>query len=673
MRTIEWLERMSRGGLPLRDTSDQLRDYVYRLSDRAFQKGDADRDAVVTAAQLKERQEYVRRSFLHAVGTMPSVKTPLHAKTTGRLFFDGYHVEKIIYESRPCHYVTTNLYIPENLKAPSAAVLFLCGHHTEGKHVDTYQIACQYLVSAGLIVLSQDPVGQGERWSYFDPALKLEIIKSSCPEHDYTGFQNLALGESIAGYFAYDAMRGLDYLETRPEVDPARIGVTGNSGGATQASMLMLCDDRVAAAAPATFIMSRSAYLHTGQALQDCEQIWPGLTSQGVDHEDILLAMAPKPVLVLAVTDDFFPLESTEETVRRCRRFWELSKNGGNLELYVDDAKHNFTRKLANAAAVFFAKHLLGRDIERIDDQKVNPLPTKSLWCTRSGQVNGELPGARFVYDANQELLDEKLRLRGRRSAGERRRDADAFLREKVFTNRTPSPLCLKRTMTTKNVLELLCDSYLWNTQKDMVNHGLLFRAVEYHKECLPVTVALWEGGTSSLQAHYECLRKACHSGRAVLVLDVSGSGAVSQRSLMPDTAPGDFCGVLYKLTYDLLWLDDSLAALRVYDLLRCLDMLGQNSGVSLRDTEIYTYGRCSVYADLACFLDARIKTVESRRPLTSYADFIRSRYYDPRDIAGIILPGLVDYTDLDEIRTWNRTDAESIISENNREQGRTD
>ena len=109
-------------------------------------------------------------------------------------------------------------------------------------------------------------------------------------------------------------MRGFDYLCTRPEVDPKKIGITGNSGGGTQSSMAMLWDRRYAAAAPATFIMTREEYLYVGGG-QDSEQIWPGFTSNGYDHDDILFAMAPKPVLVLAVDYDFFPIEDRKSVV----------------------------------------------------------------------------------------------------------------------------------------------------------------------------------------------------------------------------------------------------------------------------------------------------------------------------------------------------------------------
>ena len=188
----------------------------------------------------------------------------------------------------------------------------------------------------------------------------------------------------------HDAMRGIDYLISRPEVDAAKIGVTGNSGGGTQASLVMLVDPRVAAAAPATFIMNRETYQRTGQP-QDAEQIWPGFTGAALDHEDILLAMAPKPVCVLAVTSDFFPIEGTRRTVTRSRRIWELSGHRAMLDFVEDDSTHAYTPKLARAAARFFAQHLLGKTVD-LAGFEPKAFPPEQLHATKSGQVRRSLP-----------------------------------------------------------------------------------------------------------------------------------------------------------------------------------------------------------------------------------------------------------------------------------------
>jgi dipeptidyl aminopeptidase/acylaminoacyl peptidase len=239
---------------------DQLQRHVYRRSEEAFIKGDQDRDAIRTVQELRKRQAWIRRQFIASIGGLPESHCPLKSQVTGVHQDQGFSIQKVIFQSRLRHYVTANLYLPDGLAKPTGAVQFLCGHAAEGKAYPNYQTVCRALASAGLIVLAQDPIGQGERWSYYDPALKATTVPILTIEHDYVGAQCLALGDSLARYFLHDAMRGIDYLLTRPEVDPQRIGVTGNSGGGTQTAMMMLADPRISAAAPGTFLMNRHAY-----------------------------------------------------------------------------------------------------------------------------------------------------------------------------------------------------------------------------------------------------------------------------------------------------------------------------------------------------------------------------------------------------------------------------
>ncbi|NLC67670.1 MAG: hypothetical protein GX754_02555 [Clostridiaceae bacterium] len=271
------------------DFKDLLKNFVYKRSDEAFARGDAGHDAIKTREDLERRAAYMREKFIEALGGLPPGDTPLNPKITGRIDCDGFRIEKVIFESRPRTYVTANMYIPGGITAPRGAVLFLCGHHEQAKHADEYQVVCRYLVKAGLVVLAQDPIGQGERLSYYDKETGKTRVAWGVREHDYAGCQCWPMGDCIARYFVHDAMRGIDYLCTRPEVDPSRIGVTGNSGGGTQTSLMMMCDPRIAAAAPATFLMNCQANMYTGIP-QDSEQLWPGLTAIGFDHEDILIS-----------------------------------------------------------------------------------------------------------------------------------------------------------------------------------------------------------------------------------------------------------------------------------------------------------------------------------------------------------------------------------------------
>ncbi len=420
------------------DIGSQLKDHIYRRSEAAFAAGDSARDSIKTEKQIQERQRRLRREFIKNLGGLPSSENPLKAKVVGKVECDGFRIEKVIFQSRPNVFVTANLYLPDGITKPRGAVQFLCGHHESAKHTPEYQTVCLYLVKAGLVVLAQDPVGQGERYSYYEKKIDKMTIHATCPDHDHAGSQTLAVGDSLARYFVHDAMRGIDYLCSRPEVDPKKIGVTGNSGGGTQTSLMMLCDKRVAAAAPGTFIMNRQSYMYSGQA-QDAEQIWPGVSALGLDHEDILLMMTPKPVCVLAVKYDFFPIEGTRRTVQRCKRFWKICGKAGGLDIVEDTFTHSYTRNLARAGAEFFSKNLLGKKVT-VKDKDVEPIEGSKLWCTKSGQVRGEIKGAKFVFEENLERLKEIEKKRKAVPAVRRKKAAAGWLKKRVFANRQ---LCL--------------------------------------------------------------------------------------------------------------------------------------------------------------------------------------------------------------------------------------
>src|SRR5581483_9033849 len=152
----------------------------------------------------------------------------------------------------------------------------------------------------------------------------------------------------------------------------SRIGVTGNSGGGTQTTWLMLLEPRLVAAAPGTFITRRREYLWTGQA-QDAEQIILGGTAQGIDHEDFLIAFAPRPVRVLAVAYDFFNLEGTVTTVERARRIYRVLGHEANLDLVHTPSGHCYHPVLARASTEFFVRHLRSGDPREVDHAEPRP------------------------------------------------------------------------------------------------------------------------------------------------------------------------------------------------------------------------------------------------------------------------------------------------------------
>jgi hypothetical protein len=629
---------------------DQFQRLVYGRSEDAFAAGDASRDAIDTVKKLEERRTLIRKIFIDSIGGLPPMDTPLNTKVVGSIQEDGFRIEKVTFESRPNVQVTANLYIPDGLQKPTGAVLFVCGHHQQAKHAGVYQIVCRHLVNAGLIVLAQDPVGQGERFSYYEKALKDTTVNWGTAEHDYAGAQCTLLGGSIARYFLHDAMRGIDYLSSRPEVDPKRIGVTGSSGGGTQTCMMMMSDPRIAAAAPGTFVMSRRSYMYSGGA-QDAEQIWPGFTGAGFDHEDILLAICPKPVCVLAVTYDFFPIEGTRRTVERCRRIWKIAGAAENLELVEDVSVHAYTPTLAKAAAHFFSRHLLG-EAKDVDSSGIAPIEPSKLWCTSSGQVKEDFNGMRAVFEENQDRLSEFETLRKSRPANADRKAALLWLEERILFNRRPVDL---NPRFLKSREENLCmENGYWWSQQGMLNEGILFRDFRFRGKSLPVTLAVWNEGTTSICQHLSWLRKTCESGRAVLVLNVTGVGG-SEPNPLNANHPHARNGVMHKFNDDLMWLGDSICAMRAYDVLRALEVLRRWPGVNADDLQVYAHGTHSVYAELAAAVEPALADIELHEELEGFGAWVKARHYDVYGSRSLLLPGVLRHFDIQDLRKWRK------------------
>jgi cephalosporin-C deacetylase-like acetyl esterase len=613
------------------DTGDQLKNHIYERSRAQFAMNDARRDEIQSVEALRKRQSEVREYFIECIGGLPDLHTPLHAMTTGVIEEENLRIEKIIFQSRPQHYVTANLYLPDDLREPCGAVLFLCGHLTEAKQADEYQVVCRILAQAGLIVLAQDPIGQGERFSYYESALGAPLIAPGTRDHDYAGEQCRMIGWNLARFFLHDAMRGIDYLRSRPEVDNERIGVTGNSGGGLQTSLMMMAEPRIAAAAPGTFIMNREMWQDSGNA-QDAEQIWPGFTAAGYDHEDILLAMAPKPVCVLAVKSDFFPIEATRRTVERCRRFWEMCDRPEALEYFEDNCTHHYTPAMARVAARFFSRYLNGKSTP-LSESVPLPLPEKQLWCTTSGQVRAEFEDAKIVHDDIVQQLSEANKNAHSQEA------AVEWLRQRVLSHRKPCDLN-PRFFGTLQLEELRVEMAFWWSQPGLINLGYLFRSITHTGKELPVTIALWEGGTSQLQSHAGWIRSTCAAGRAVLVVNISGLGSLEPNAVNGFPKQAQY-GTFHKLADDLVWLGDSLAALRIYDVLRVLPLLREWPDLDSTNVKLYALGHMAVYARLAAALEPEYWLSEAAEACEDVVALASRRYYDSYDIKSYVIPGI--------------------------------
>ncbi|MGI6571862.1 MAG: alpha/beta hydrolase family protein [Fermentimonas sp.] len=214
--------------------SDARNSFYHHVTNEAYTLLEDREDKVSqvkTIDQWLKRQQEIKQTMWDVIGPFPQKKTPLNVQITGKVKKDGFTVENLIYESLPGFYVTASLFIPDKTIKPSPAILFCSGHSAEAYRKQSYQLPLLNLVKKGFIVLAIDPLGQGERLQYFNPESGKSDIGSSTKEHSYPSVQTALIGQSVARYFVWDGIRGIDYLVSRKEVDPKRIGVHGLSGG----------------------------------------------------------------------------------------------------------------------------------------------------------------------------------------------------------------------------------------------------------------------------------------------------------------------------------------------------------------------------------------------------------------------------------------------------------
>lgn len=642
-------ENLENVGIAHFDVKSQLPRWVYESAMRAAEKGEQARSAIKEKTELKQRQQEIREGLERCIGGMPSSDAPLNPRVTGTVEGNGFRVEKIIFEPRPHVYATANLYVPNGLTEPRGAVLLLCGHREQAKHCDEYQTVCHYMIHSGLVVMSLDPIGQGERFGFYDPESK-QAPMTSVTEHENVGRQCMPLGDSLARYMLHDAVRAIDYLCTRPEVDLNHIGVTGHSGGGTQTSLVMMYDHRIAAAAPGGFIMNRPYFLLTGKA-QDAEQKWPGFSALGFDHEDIVMAMAPRPVRILATTYDSVPIEGPRHTVAVNRRFWEMHGRGEDLDIFEDENVHRFTIPLARAAAQFFSKHLLGGTVEQ-SSEEIKLIPAQQLWCTQSGQVIGELEHAQSTHVENMERLAIIERSRQALPEVERKKRAIEWLQKRVFSGRQLCDLN-PRPSGGGEVANMWVIRKIWWSQTGLLNHCLQFFDSKLAGNKLPVTIAIWDGGTSQLDTHAKWIEETCASGRLAMVLNPTGIGPLLPHLNSPTDKPFKRFGMMDRYTDEMMWLGDSMAAIRTYDVLRAVELATGSSNIDPSDIRLYGSGRYAIYAGLAALLDDRVQNVCMENRMNSISDWIKEPFYDETDSLSFILPEMLRYFDLPDMDRW--------------------
>ena len=358
-----------------------------------------------TTDAIQAHNRKLRAKFIEAIGGLPKPTRPgapvTGARVTGIVKRDGFTVEKVIFESRPHHHVTAALFLPAKRgDAQIPGVLIPCGHAELAKADSNYQKAAALLALNGMAALVFDPIDQGERMQIVDADGK--YLFWGTKGHLTLGIGCIFLGNNTAQYMIADSMRAIDYLQSRPEIDPERIGCMGNSGGGTQTAYLAALDDRIKAAAPSCYITSFPRLLKS-RGGQDSEQTIYGQLAWGMDHADYLTMRAPTPQLVCSATGDFFDIRGSWDSFRQAKRLYSRFGHSERLQIIEHDGPHGYAQPLREASVRWMSRWLLGED-RVIREPPIEVLTPKEIQVTPRGQVM-LLEGERSVYELNDELL----------------------------------------------------------------------------------------------------------------------------------------------------------------------------------------------------------------------------------------------------------------------------
>jgi hypothetical protein len=346
---------------------------------------------------LRLRAE-LRKSVLEMIGGLPTEKADLHAVITGTVSATGFHIEKLIYQSLPGFYVTALVYVPENGDKVHPAILVPAGHSSNGK--DHYQALCQRLALRGYLVISWDPVGQGERSQFWDAKTKKSRYNLICGEHAVMGNLAYLAGANLARWEVWDGMRAVDYLLTRSDVDGERISITGTSGGGFQAALLGALDERLKVIIPSCYITALPMRVENrifADSDSDPEQDLFGLISKGVDNAGMLLMLYPRAVMIATATLDFFPVQGAHKSYSEVSTFYKRFGHADRINFVESYNRHEYSLNNQEAALSFLDR--FNKMPVRHGLPPVNEFSDADLRVTRSGQVSVDYPkGHTLLY-----------------------------------------------------------------------------------------------------------------------------------------------------------------------------------------------------------------------------------------------------------------------------------
>jgi dienelactone hydrolase len=304
---------------------------------------------VRTAADFEALRPKLQRQYLDMLGLWPlPEKTPLKATVTNTLRFSGFKVELLHYQSKPGLYVTANLYVPEPCPARVPAIVYQCGHSNMKRdgNKTAYQDHGIWFATHGYVCLVTDTHELGE------------VNTTHHGTYNQQRWWWHSLGFTPAGVECWNAIRGIDYLQSRPEVDPERIGATGISGGGAATGWISAADERIKASAPVSGMSDLTWYVGEDGVNGHCDCMFL-YNNYRWNWTTIAALICPRPLLfVNSDADPIFPMPANERIINRLERIYSKFGVGDKVDAMVSVGGHAYRTDLRRAVFEFFNRSL---------------------------------------------------------------------------------------------------------------------------------------------------------------------------------------------------------------------------------------------------------------------------------------------------------------------------
>jgi len=515
--------------------------------------------------------------------------------------------------------------------------LVLAGHDNGGK--SAYQEICISLAHHGFAVLCPDPIGQGERKQVLDESG--HGVFPATTEHMIEGVIPLLLGQSLTTHMVWDGVRALDYLTSRPDIDPDRIGCLGNSGGGNRTSYLMAIDERVSCAAVASFITS-NARKNNFPGPGDAEQNIIGQIKVGMDHADYIIMRAPRPTLVLSPTNDFVPVKGAWEAYREANRVYTNLGFPEHVGIIEVNEKHGLTHPVRRGMVRWMKRWLMGID-EPLEEKEMSLLHPLDLQCSPEGQVL-LMEGAKSIFDLCVEKerglagirdrylmghSDDEIRNQVRRLAG---------IRELADL---PDIRFEETGVISRNGYHIVKGVIYW--EKDIVLPVLNFIPENKNGDYY---ICLDEMGKANRSGRGGDFEKLVLEGNEVMAVDIRGFGETSTSPWRYVQAHG-FTGHDVAEFYIALMLGKTFVGMRAEDILavtKC--MMQKDPGNTIH---LISWGNAGPPALHAMMLEPELfESLTLNNTLVSWQGAVKSGITN--DVLINVVPGALEYYDLTDL-----------------------